>query len=116
MKIILKDLEFYAYHGVHPEEQTIGGLYLVNISIEMKTHAASITALNQTIDYTKVYAIIKQLMLQPTQLLETICIAFANFILQEFTLADVVEISIVKKHPPISNFMGSVGVNYTKKR
>jgi dihydroneopterin aldolase len=55
-------------------------------------------------------------MQQPTELLETVATEFAAQILAQFSIAQEVEISITKLHPPIASMQGSVGVSFNLKR
>lgn len=52
-KIILKDLELFGYHGVFPEEATLGQKFLLTLEIETDLHLAG---KNDNLDYSISYA------------------------------------------------------------
>ncbi len=55
-------------------------------------------------------------MNQPSSLLETIAMEIAEAFLEQFSIIMEVEISITKLQPPITSFVGTVGITYHKKR
>lgn len=115
MSILLKQLRFFAYHGIHKEERVLGGEFEVNATVEyaVQNH---IDGIDTTIDYTMVFNIVKERMMQPTDLLETVAISIAREIFAKFSIAHAVTIAIDKLHPPIKSFQGSVGVVYKLNR
>ena len=116
LTIHLTDLHFYAYHGLYEEETAIGGNYEVNVSVSHYETKIPVLHITETIDYTAVYNLIKKHMLKPRHLLEAVATTLAKDILDSFTLADEVSVSIKKVTPPIIGFQGSVSVHYTTRR
>ncbi len=50
--ILIKDLEVYAYHGVFPEEQTLGQKFYLSFALSLDlSNAAAADDLNHTVDY-----------------------------------------------------------------
>lgn len=115
MFIHLHDVVFHAFHGVHAEEKLLGGDFVVNLTAGFNA-PARIYHLDETVNYVAVYEIVKDRMLKPSALLETIAVDIAAEILAQFSIIVEVQISITKKHPPIPSFVGSVGVSYSLKR
>ena len=111
--INLHNLIFYSFHGVYEEERILGNSYEVNVVISFNTNE-QITALEQTINYEMVYQIIKQRMLIPTALLETLARDLVQEIYNSENRIKSISVSIEKKNPPIKNMEGSVSVNYKK--
>lgn len=109
--ITLNNLTFFSFHGVHEEERILGNEYEVNVSISYKTEE-KITALEQTVNYTSVYELIKQRMAIPAALLETLAQDLAQQIHKLDLRITTITVAIEKKNPPISNIEGSVGVTY----
>ncbi len=114
--IQLLNLPFYAYHGIYEEEKKLGAEYEVNISVSHQEKISPVLHINETIDYVSLYELIKMHMQQPRQLLETIATTFAKDVLARFAEAEEISITIIKKHPPIVAFQGSVAVTYSVKR
>jgi 7,8-dihydroneopterin aldolase/epimerase/oxygenase len=111
--IYLNNLIFHSFHGVHEEERILGAEFTVNAELSFK-ESNVITALDQTIDYVKVYALIKQQMSVPTALLETVAQGLADNIYAIDNRIASININIKKTNPPIENFQGSVGVSFKK--
>ncbi|MFM2326021.1 MAG: dihydroneopterin aldolase [Bacteroidota bacterium] len=111
--IQLNNLKFFSFHGLHEEERVLGKEYEINVAVTF-TETGAITTLGQTIDYVKVYSIIKQRMNIPTALLETVAQDLAQLIYTADKRITSISISIKKMHPPIIAFTGNVGVNYKK--
>jgi len=111
--IHLRDMIFYAYHGVHEEEAIIGNNFKVSVAVSFN-EIEKVEQLNDTINYVTVYEIIKDHFVQPEKLLETL----AQNITQEIHKIDhrinSINITIDKLNAPISNFIGTVGVTYLK--
>ncbi len=111
--IHLNNLKFFSFHGVHEEERILGGEFEVDVAVTFKENKR-ITDLQQTADYVKVYAVIKQQMATPSAILETVAQDLAEKIYIVDSRIASINISIKKIHPPIAAFMGTVGVSYKK--
>lgn len=111
--INLSNLKFFSFHGLYQEEKILGGEFVVDAEICFNT-IEPIINLEQTVDYTKVYEIIKQRMSQPTALLETVAQDLAHAIQLTDNRITLVDISIKKVNPPIAKFSGSIAVRFKK--
>lgn len=103
MTIALNQLRFYAFHGALPQERTVGGDYLVDLSVEVMptTAACELDELGGTINYAELYAIVEEEMRQPANLLEHLAWRIGQRIRTEYPLVEAVRISITKCNPPI---------------
>lgn len=113
LSISLNRLRFHAFHGVYPEEKQLGNEYEVDVDIRTVDQREVITALDQTIDYVRVYEIVSKRMQVATPLLETVAMELAREIRGNFDGIREINISIRKLHLPIPNFAGQVTVSYT---
>ncbi len=111
--IHLHNLRFFSFHGIHEEEQVLGNDFELSVDVTFDPQEV-ITKLQQTINYVKVYDVIKQRMNTPTALLETVAQDLAGLIYQADNRITSISIHIKKVYPPIANFTGSVGVSYKK--
>ncbi len=106
MKLVtaLEKLEFFAFHGIYAEEKTIGGKFTLDIWIEQDVpDEIEFKKINEVLDYEKIYAIVKNEMNQPKDLIEEV----AKNILDKIELqnADLVSIKIkITKHNPAGKF------------
>ena len=112
--IHLHKLQFHSFHGWHEEERTVGGLFEVDIDIQSSL-IVEVNNLGDTIDYTKVYAVTKELMLIPVPLLETLANQIIIAIQKLDERIEAITISITKCNPPIPGFTGNVGITIQKK-
>lgn len=113
LTIHLHSLIFHSFHGLFKEEKILGNDFEVNVDISFEA-LAIITRLQQSVDYVSLHAIIKDVMDEPTQLLETVVQLLAEKIYLFDSRIKSVTIKIKKLNPPIGNFQGSVGVSYSK--
>lgn len=116
LTIELSKLLFHAHHGLYKEEKKLGGAFEVNVTVLHIPTKYPVLHIEETIDYTAVYNIVRKKMEEPTPLLETVITAIADEILKQFTHAMEVSVSITKLNPPIIAFRGSVGVKCILKR
>ena len=110
----LKQLCFFAYHGLYPEERKTGNEFEVDISVSYQPTQGTITDITETINYASLYELVKKEMAQPTDLLETVAMNIAAKIKMNFSQTKKVSISISKLHPPIVQFTGKVSVSFEK--
>lgn len=112
--IELKNLRFFAEHGMYAEEMRVGNQFEVDVSIECKAPKKVISSIDQTINYVEVYRIIQEEFSQRKNLLETVAMLIAERVEEQFSELEKLTISIRKLNPPITNFAGSVSVTYCK--
>ena len=112
MQILLKDIVLEGFHGVHDYERKIGTNFKIDITIEMKESV--IKELDDTIDYVKVYNILKEEFKKTEHLLEVLADRILNKIASLFQNIIQIDITIFKLNPPIQSFEGKVGVRKTK--
>jgi len=111
--IHLNNLKFYSFHGLHEEEMILGSEYEVNVKVEFEEKGIVIK-IEDTINYEKIFELVKQRMNIPTALLETIAQDLASLVHAADPRIRSVSVSVEKKNPPIANIKGTVGVSYTK--
>jgi dihydroneopterin aldolase len=118
MKITLKDMLFYGYHGVQDEERVLGQRFVVSITIKTDdSKDIDIKHLEDTVDYTQVYAEIKDIMENDTHfLLENCANKILNRLLKSFDLVDQATISIKKPSVPIKGQLSYSEIEMTRGR
>lgn len=112
LTISLNNVRFRAYHGLHPEERQKGNDFVVNMQVSYKPKTGIIHALEDTIDYADLFALINEAMQQPVDLLETLVQTIAYKVHQKFSYVKEVTVSVEKLNPPIDKFSGSAAVSY----
>ncbi|MEN6445482.1 MAG: dihydroneopterin aldolase [Candidatus Cloacimonas sp.] len=118
MKIKLNEMVFYGYHGVQEEERTLGQRFIVSVTLYTSSNIDNhIRHLEDTIDYTKVYAVIKEIMeSRQFYLLENCANTIADKLLTDFPLLNKLTICIQKPSVPIQGSIKSVEVILSRSR
>lgn len=118
MKIKLNEMVFYGYHGVHEEERSLGQRFIVSLVLFTDPALdAKIKHLDDTVDYTKVYSVVEEIMeTNQFQLLESCANTIASKLLQDFELLQSVKICIQKPSVPIKGNLRSVEVVLSRSR
>ncbi|MBY0425614.1 MAG: dihydroneopterin aldolase [Cytophagales bacterium] len=110
--ILLEGLEFFAYHGVSEAERQTGNKYIVDIKIISDfEQAAASDSIRNTIDYQKLYLLVKAEIEKPTKLLETIAKRVSDKVHENFKV-NAVEVSVSKLNPPIGGICTRAKVIY----
>jgi 7,8-dihydroneopterin aldolase/epimerase/oxygenase len=113
--IHLDKLSFYSFHGIYPEEKLLGNNYEVNITLKLDT-GDRIETMEDTLDYSLVYELVRKKMNTPCPLLETLALEMANDIFRLDERIKSLIVNIRKKNPPLNSREGEVGVTCYKDR
>ena len=116
MEVHLRKVRFNGFHGLDAGEEITGGEFEVDLKATFIPPQSTITSIDNTLDYTTLLEIIKEIMKKPALLLETLATEIASEIFAKFSIVTEVAISIFKLQPPIKSFEGSVGISYKIKR
>lgn len=101
-RIELIGMRFFARHGCLESERLDGNEFLVDFSCEYDTSAAEGSdELGDTLDYSRVYAIVAHEMATPSKLLEHVAGRIADALLDGIPGLEHFEIGISKKNPPV---------------
>jgi 7,8-dihydroneopterin aldolase/epimerase/oxygenase len=111
--ISLSRLQFDARHGWHEEEAAAGNRFEVDAFLEVAVEGP-VRDIDQTVNYVKAYELIAAEMQQRQALLETFLQETARKLENAFPRMQRLKLSIRKLTPPITNFVGAVGVQYEK--
>jgi len=100
--IHLKDLRFYAFHGVLPQEKSVGAYFILNICVKVDVERAALTdELSDTVSYADIYQIAKEEMQVTSKLLEHVAGRICKRLYQEFSSVEAVDITMEKENAPI---------------
>lgn len=98
LKIGVEGIEIHAFHGVYPEEQEKGSLFVVDVSVET-TAELSTDVLSHTLDYQKLYLLVLEVMQVRVQLLETLAQRICQRCLAQHPEVHSVQVRVAKKNP-----------------
>lgn len=115
--ITLKGIRCYGYHGCLAEEQRNGQPFTIDIILRLSLKkACESDDLRDTIDYSKVYALVKNVTEgEPYQLIERLVGALAEEILAGFAVESVV-VTAHKPHAPVGGPIDDVAVTIERGR
>lgn len=111
-KIIVKDLEVYAYHGVNQQEKDMGQKFLVSLELYLDLkEAGESDDLHKTISYAAVCSdISEEIKKSKYDLIEKVAEETASFILERYVLVKGVKVLIKKPWAPIGKSLDYAGV------
>lgn len=117
-KIIINDLEVYAYHGVHCEEKELGQMFTVCVEISLDLEsAAKADDLMKTIHYGHVCQDIEEVMkLSKYDLIETVAYEIIKKIFNNYPPAESVRAKIKKPWAPMGKHIEYVAVEMERTR
>ena len=103
-EILLRDLRFYARHGVLEQERTVGNAYTVNLTLRLSDAGAAVFEdhLDGTISYAEVYALVREEMHTPSSLLEHVAGRILRRLVEPFDLLEHAVVEVCKDNPPMS--------------
>jgi dihydroneopterin aldolase len=114
-QLVLEKMEFYAHHGHFSEEQTIGGRFTVDLVIDTDfSKAAETDNLEDGVDYSLVYEMVKKEMGKPSRLLEHLAQRIVDAV---YTVSDRitrVTVTVSKLNPAIGGTMNKFSVIFTR--
>lgn len=99
--IKLDKLRFHAFHGVMPQETTVGNDYEVCLDVKADVSQAMTTdKVEHTVNYATLYEITASVMNTPSALLENVCYRIADKVFSEFPSIEEATVSVEKLNPP----------------
>lgn len=109
--INITGIKLKAFHGCMPEENKVGGHYIVDVEIETDfNEAAKTDDLSKTIDYCEVYEIVKQEMSIPSKLIEHVAQRIKTKLSARFSATSKFLVKVTKLNPPINGVVDRVCV------
>lgn len=117
-KIILKNMQFYGYHGLFPEENKLGQRFQVDLELysNLKTAGQS-DDMNDSIDYGQVYKHVQQIVEgEKKKLIEAVAELIAKDLLKSFPTLKACDVKVIKPDPPIPGHYESVAVQIYRER
>ena len=109
--IELKGMTFHSFHGVSAQERKVGNIYTIDLRFELDIWKAVETdCLNDTVNYASVYAIVKEEMTIPSNLIEHVAHRIIRHIRTDFPQIKAIEIRLAKQNPPFGGDIREVAV------
>src|ERR1700733_6345297 len=114
VEINLTNAEFFAYHGYYPEEQLLGGRFLVDIAVSfVPQNILSDDELTNTVNYEQLYVIACEEMKHTRKLIETVAQSIFNRIRHKYPFAKNIKVSLKNINPGMKGKVGHSSVVIT---
>lgn len=109
--ILLKDVRFHACHGVMPQERKVGGDFSVTVRAEVDLTRPVVSDLvDDTLNYATLYQVVRQVMEQPSQLLEHVAGRIGQSVFLSFPQVAALDVCVMKLNPPMGADCEGAGV------
>ena len=104
-------IKLYAHHGCLPEEEAIGGNYIVDVRVTTDfTKAMHHDLLQETVDYVDINSIVKREMAIRSKLIEHVGHRIVTALKKEIQGIDELRVCITKLTPPINGDVDNVAI------
>lgn len=115
-KLYIKDFEVFAYHGVFPEEKTLGQKFLISVTLSLDMQEAALTGdLTKSVHYGELcHALEVEFKKESHDLIETAGEMLATFVLKHYPMVKDVSITIKKPWAPILKSMDTVAIEINR--
>ncbi len=105
--VALKEVKFFAFHGLYPEEQLTGNHFLVDVEVKFFPDATADTEnIAHTVNYEVINELVRQEMEQTQKLLETVVKNIMDALLKLYPFLVSADIGIKKLNPPMKGIVG----------
>jgi len=111
-QVSIDDIRIFAFHGLYPEERILGNWYTLDVVVESDSEPNFSDDIANTIDYSHIFAICKQVMTKPMDLLETVAENIAKQIKTDIKAEVSILVQISKENPPMGLSGGRSTVVY----
>lgn len=117
-KIIINDLQIYAYHGVNLKEKEQGQMFIMSLIIYLDlSNAAEKDDLSLTIDYSSLCQDVEKVFKRKKYaLIEAAAMDVIKMIISKYRIANEVEILLKKPDAPLEQKLDYVAVNIKRSR
>lgn len=100
-EVFIRDLEFYAYHGVSEEEQKVGHHFRASVTVRVDGNADQTDKIMSTVDYGALASSVVSVATSASySTVERVAGLVAEAVLIEFALVQECSVELVKILPP----------------
>ena len=118
VKVSLKKMRFHAYHGLLPQERTVGNDYEVDLDLTIAEYDEAVVSddIYGTVDYSAVYKTVEKVMDNPQKLIERVGYRILEAVFSDFPKVNKVTVVVSKIAPPIEGQCRCACVSLTAER
>ena len=115
--VFLKNVRFYAFHGVMAQERQVGGDFLLSLRVGYSLdRAMESDDVKDTLNYATLFDLAKREMDIPSQLLEHVAGRIVKAITTAFPEVTSIDLELTKLNPPIGADCDGAGIFIKVKR
>mgnify|MGYP000897816798 CR=1 FL=1 len=117
-RIIMRNMSFFGYHGVLPEEREKGQNFIIDIEMLTDLEEASKSdELSDSVDYSKAYGIVKNIVENNKfRLIEKLAGSISREMLSKFPAIQEITVLVKKPEAPIDGEFDWMGVELKRGR
>ena len=117
-RILLRDLRFFGFHGVLPEEAVLGQRFRVDITAELDlSEAGRNDDLTKTVHYGELAMLVEKIgTTQRYQLIEALAEAIAVAIFETYPPIEQLTVRITKPEAPVQLATGIIAIEIERSR
>jgi dihydroneopterin aldolase len=116
-KLTVSGIQYYAYHGVKPEERKLGGKYEVNLEVFYEAKFAILEdCIEHALNYEEVIFVVSEIMNSEYMLIETIANEILNSLIEKFSVIKKATVQIKKFSVPMRRIIDYVSAEQTIER
>lgn len=113
-RISITGMEFFAYHGVMPEENRLGQRFIVDLVLGLDLRPVSMNDdLRAGVNYAEVYQLVKKLVetgWKPYKTIEALAEGIADALKREYAVLEQVTVTVHKPGAPVAGIFRDVAV------
>lgn len=116
LTVRVTNLRLYANHGVMAQERVVGNEFSLSLELILKPEALKAAAadrLEGTVNYAEVIAVAREVMGEPSALLENVVWRLSRELLTRFPMIDSGRVTLTKLMPPCGVDLDGVTVELT---
>ena len=115
-RIILEGMEFYGYHGVRSEEQSLGQRFIIDLELflDLRLAGRSDDRAN-TVNYVEVFELVESIVGgRPCRLIESVAESIAGSVLERFPVTEAL-VRVKKPQAPVPGRFAWMAVEIRRK-
>ncbi|HWJ76222.1 MAG TPA: dihydroneopterin aldolase [Kaistia sp.] len=117
-RILISDLRYFAFHGLLPEETTLGQRFRIDVACEVDlSEAGAGDDMTKSVHYGQLIASIERVATtRRFKLIEALAEAIAAEIFADFARIDAASVTVTKPEAPVPSATGVVAVQIERRR
>ncbi len=114
--IHLKGMEFYAFHGLYPEETQLGQKFIIDVDLYLNANSYAADSLDASVNYAEVYSLVQKTVTGNTyKFIEKLAEEIAQSILRDFACQRV-NVEVHKPNAPVQGIIRDISVEIHREK